>query len=486
MEVTIGKVIEYTFTFHNKYRVGGVDLMEKRKHKPFILFLCLIICGFLILGPIYFIEYGYKRNDKLQEDKKANWTGVITLWDYPRLDNTNGTRYGWITSKIKEFEKANPGVYIELKPLDWKKGPIELETAIMTKTFPDIAPVGSDYSIITQDVLEPLEQYFSEAELNNYKANALMSVRHNGSIWGVPWMMTTYTMFLNLDLFNERGVMPPKNGNWTYEEFVEAMKALTYDKDDDGENDLFGFHSFIGLNDYNTWGILLSDGAEIFSPDGSTYMFNDEKAAKGLKKLTDLKLIHNVTPENFGENSEQEAWDLFSRQKKVAVYPTGTWAINVLNDLRYQGGGFEFGVANYPVGARGVPVPMARSTSAYGIFKQDNQEKVEMCMKFLKFITQDEYQKELDKLGVFPVKKSVGAIYGTDPIMGLIEKSLAYTYTIPANPHWLTIDGLLQSQIRQVLLEQKNIEDALDDAEVKIQLYMNAHEKMPNDEEIDE
>jgi len=457
--------------------------MEKRKHRPFTLFLCLMLCAFLILGPIYFIEYRWTRNQEPMGNKESQWKGVITLWDYPRLDITNGTRYGWITSKIKAFERANPGVYIELKAMDWTKGPIELETAIRTETYPDIAPVGSDYSIITQNVLEPLDDYLSVEELNNYKTHAISAVRYNGKIWGVPWMMTTYTMFLNLDLFNEKGVRPPQNGNWTYDEFVETLKALTYDKDGDGKVDVFGFHSFIGLNNYNSWGILLADGAELFSEDGKSYCFNDERAASGLKKLTDLKLEHKVTPENFGENSEQEAWELFSRQKKVAVYPTGTWAINVLNDLRLQGEGFELGVANYPVGEKGVPVPMSKSISAYGIFKQQDTEKMKMCMKFLKFITQDKYQMELYRLGVFPVKKSIGEIYKNDRVMGVIENSLAYTYGIPANPHWLTIDGLIQSQIRQVLLEQKTVDEALRDAETKINLFMNAQEKINNREE---
>ncbi len=452
--------------------------MEKRKHRPFTLFLCLILCGFIILAPIYFIEYRDKLDNDLNENKSESWKGVITIWDYPRLDINNKSRFGWITSKIKEFEKQNQGVYIQLKPLDRKKGPIEIETAIMTKTFPDIAPVGSDHSVIVQNVLEPLDKYFTEKELDNYKSSALKSVMYNGRVWGVPWMMSTYTMFLNLDLFNERGVEPPKDGNWTYDEFVETLKALTYDKDGDEKNDIFGFHSFIGPNDYNIWGILLADGGDIFSSDGNTFMFNDQKAVSGLKKFTDLKLKHKVTPETLGENSEQEAWNLFSRKKQVGIYPTGTWAVNALNDLRLNGEGFNFGVANYPIGEKGVPVPMARTTSAYGIFKQEDVEKTQMCIKFLKFITEDQYQEELGNLGIFPVKKSVGEIYQDDPIMGFIEKSIDYTYSIPTIPHWLTIDDLLQSQIRQVLLEEKSANQALEDAEMKIQLYINTQEKL--------
>lgn len=445
--------------------------MKKKKLGPFMALFYLLFLAFILFGPFYFIEHRLKDDAKDINDEKGHWKGVITLWDYPRLDITNGTRYGWITSKIKQFEKENPGVYIELKPIDWKSGPIEIETAVKMRTYPDIAPVGSDFTVIAQNVLEPIDRYLSATEINSYKTQALSAVRYNEKTWGFPWMMTTYTMILNMDLFHEKGLRPPQDGNWTYDEFVETLKKLTYDKDGDGENDVYGFHSFIGLNDYNTWGILLSDGAEIFDKDGLHYAFYDRRAKGGLKKLADLKLVHKVTPDDFGENTEAQAWESFYKEKKIAVYPTGTWAINVLRNLQKQGKGFNFTVANYPIGKKGVPVAIAKTTSAYGIFKQEDQEKLEMCVKFLKFISQDKYQKELNRLGVFPVKKNIGEIYKEDRIMNTIEKSLAYTQSVPPHPNWLTIEGFIQSQIRQVLLGNKSIEEALRDAKKKIETY---------------
>ncbi|QEK11580.1 extracellular solute-binding protein [Crassaminicella thermophila] len=449
--------------------------MRNKKYSPYRLFLCLLLCAFIIFGPFYFIEN--RPENKVEDVKETKWRGVITLWDYPHLDVKNGTRFGWILGKIKKFERENPGVYIELKPLDLKTGPYEIETAIKTKTYPDIAPVGADFTVIHQNILEPVDSYLTKEELNDYRPQSLAAVRYNGKIWGFPCMMTTYTMFLNLDLFHEKGVNPPKDGNWTYDEFVNTLKELTYDKDGDGENDIYGFNSFIGENDYNTWGILLSDGAKIFDKN-LVYKFYDKKAVSGLKKLTDLKLKYKVTPKNFGQNTEREAWESFYKEKKVAVYPTGTWAVNVLNKLRNEGKGFEFAIANYPIGKKGTPVSICKNTSAYGIFKQEDKEKLNMCVKFLKFISQEKYQKELYRLGAFPVKKSVGEIYKNDRIMSTIEKNLVYTQNIPHHPNWLKIEGILQSQIRQVLLEEKSIQDAINDAKRKIMTYNEIAKKM--------
>ncbi|MFT9497851.1 extracellular solute-binding protein [Anaerosolibacter sp.] len=444
--------------------------MAKKKQRPFALFLCLLLCGFIILGPVYFMEYRPENRQEDPMEKEIKWRGVITLWDYPHLDVSNGSRYGWIVSKIKAFEKANPGVYIELKPMDSKTGPLELETAIQTGSLPDIAPVATDFAMIDRGVLEPIDAYLTKVEEAEYKTQALNAVRYDGKTWGFPAMMTTYTMLLNLDIFQEKGIDPPKDGNWTYEEFVETAKALTFDRDGNGKMDVYGFNSYIDLNNYNNWGILLSDGAQIFD-DSLIYRFNDDRAKSGLKKLVDLKQVHGVTVPNFGENIEREAWESFYKEKKVAVYPVGTWAINVMNSLRNQGLGFQIGVANYPIGEKGVPISLSNNVSAYGIFKQEDPKKLEMCVKFLKYVTDDEFQKDLARLGVFPVKKSGEDIYQLDPLMATVEKSLAYCENLPTHPNWMTIDGILQSQIRLAILGNKTVEDALRDAQLKIETY---------------
>lgn len=445
---------------------------ENKIHFSSII-LIITVCAFIIFGPFYFIDHRPTEDAKTVDEDE--FKGVITFWDYPHLDITKGTRFGWILSKIKKFERENQGVYIQFKSLN---DPVEIETAIKTGTQPDIGPVANDFSVVSKGVLEPVDEYLSKEEWNDYKEQALKSVQYDGKTWGFPWMMTTYTMLLNIDLFNEKGVEIPKDGDWTYDEFVESLKQLTYDKDGDGKVDVYGFHSFIGSNDYNIWGILLSDGAKIFDRKTFEYKFNDKKAMSGIKKFTDLKTVHKVTADDFGESSEGKAWESFYKEKRVAVYPSGTWAINVLEKLREKGQGFEFDVANYPVGQKGTSVSICKNTSAYGIFKQEDEKKLKMCVKFLKFLSKDEYQEELVKLGGFPVKKSIGEIYEDHYIMSKIEKSLEHTESIPRHPKWSMIEDVIQSQIRQVLMKNKSVKDAIKDAEMKIRTYNKIEDEM--------
>lgn len=442
--------------------------MKRIKYRPFTLFLCLILIVFILFAPHFLIK---PQIDELFDKifrKNIEWSGIITVRDYPRLDVETGYKYSWIMKKIKVFEKKNPGVIIDFKPLDPEFGHVELETAIKTNSCPDIAPVGANYEIISKDVLEPLDKYFKGAEIDNYKSSVISAVKHDNTIWGFPYMMENHCLFLNLELFNERGVKPPKDGNWTYEEFVEVLEKLTYDKNGDGKSDVFGFNSYIKANSYSTWGILLSDGGEIIDYRTGRYDFYNKKAISGLKKLVDLKLVHKVTPEKFGTNSSMEAWRSFAVDKRVAVYPGKTSLVNTLKVLNNKGKGFNFGVANYPIGEAGIPISSGNTITAYGIFKQEDKKKLEMCVKFLEHLTNDESQKELYKQGVFPVKKGVGKIYKNDKMMSNIENNMSDSNFIGMHPKWGLIDDVLQSQIRMAILGNKSPEEAIKSAKENI------------------
>lgn len=426
--------------------------------------MLIILITFIIGWPLYVYILKPIQDTKKDSQKEEQWRGVIQVWDYPRLDTTTGKRYGWIQDKLRRFESQNPGVYIEFTPIDWNTGPQKLEAALQTGNTPDIAPIGADFTFMNDSVLEPLDKFYTEEEKGEFKYQALKSVTYNKQTWGIPFMMTTYAMYLNLDLFKQSGVEPPLDGNWTYEEFVEKMQKLTIDTNDDEEIDQYGFTCFIKPNYYNLWGIILSDGAEIIDEDKMSYSFTDEKAISGVKKVVDLKHKYKVTPENFGLSNENESWEMFYNDKKVAVYATGSWATRVLEERYTNGEGFDFAVANYPIGDSRLPVSLSNSVSAFGVFKQEDEKKLEMCVKLLKFLTQEKYQKELENLGVFPAKRNIADMYINAPKMKRIDDCLSYTLTIPKHENWKEIDNILQEQIKHAVLGEKGVEEAINDA----------------------
>ena len=437
---------------------------KKSIAKPLLAGILII---FILLGPNYFFIFRPSEEDYDIVKTPPQWTGVINFWDYPRLDQKTGGSFTWVTRQVKAFEKQYPGVYINFQSLTWNKGGQKIEEAINNGNLPDILPVGGEYHYIAKDILEPLDPLMTVEEIRSFEDNALKAVTYNGKIWAMPWMMTTYGMMLNTDLFQERGVELPSDGMWTYEEFVEKLQTLTYDAKGRGKTTHFGFNSFIDPQYYNLWGIILSDGAEIFN-DKMEYTFNDERAKSGVQKVIDLKQKYALTHPEFGENTSNQAWTTFYQDKNIGVIPSGTWSINVLERLRNEGKGFNYAVAMYPTGSLGKPVTMSNMVGTYGITKQEDPEKLKMVMEFLRFMTKEEYQKDLGRLGVFPVKKDIGNIYEGDPLMTLLYNNLQNTIIIPPHPHWKEIDAILQEEIQQGILGNKTAEELLKDAEGRV------------------
>lgn len=440
--------------------------MNGRKYGPFTLFLCLILIVFILFFPYVFNRPQMAELYDKVFKKEIEWRGIITIWDYPRLDITTGYKYSWLRDKINEFERKNPGVIIEFEAIDPEYGNIKLDTAIKTNTCPDIAPVGTNYEIISKGLLEPLDEYLSEDEKKDFKIQAISAVKFNEKVWGLPYVIDPYTLLINKELFKDRNLELPKDGNWSYDEFVETLTQLTYKKGK--REEYYGFNSFIHNNSYNTWGIIMSDGGQIVDRESMKYSFYDKRAISGIQKLVDLKLKYKVTPQNFGENSMEEAWRSFVIDKNIAVYPERASKINELKILKSNGKAFDFDVANYPIGDLGVPISVGSNVTAFGVFKQEDEKKLKMCIRFIKHLTDEEGQRNLYKQGGFPVIKNIEEIYKNDEIMSKIEKSLSYSKSIGLHPQWNLLEDILHSQIRMILIGNKSIEEGIEEAKNRI------------------
>lgn len=407
-----------------------------------------------------------QKPEELQE--KDKFEGVITVWDFPKWSDSDENKFAWMESKIKEFEKKHPGVFIELRKLSWEDGPFELNAAVNLGTNPDIACVGGNINLSWYDKLEPLDQYLSSQDVEDFNDLALKTVTHNDKIWGIPFYMTTYVMFLNLDIFNEQSVSPPKDGIWTWSEFISKLKALTYDKNKDERNDIFGFHSFIKKGYYNLWGIVMADGAHILSDDFNSFTLHYQEGVSGLKKLSSLSNLHKVTPAEFGSQNAEQAWSAFADEHKIAVFPAGSWAVKALVQRQKKGEGFDFDVAYYPIGRLGMPNVIHPSVASYVLFKQQDEAKKEICIEFLKEITSTEEQRKLHLYSVFPTRKSVGNLYVDDPYMKKIQNALDYTTPPPGHPRWFEIEEVLQEEFRKVVMDKKSPEQALSDIKKEV------------------
>ncbi len=160
-----------------------------------------------------------------------DWEGTITLWDGPRWRDENENQYHWIEEKVAEFEDKYPGVEIDIVQQPWAELGDSLTVAIAGRTWPDIAPIdisGGTISLnhIEDGVIEQTDDVFTDEEWDDFYPNTLEAYEHDGNLYGIPTSISVQAMLLNLDHFEEKGVEPPVDGKWTYEEFVEKNGSV--------------------------------------------------------------------------------------------------------------------------------------------------------------------------------------------------------------------------------------------------------------------
>ena len=299
-------------------------------------------------------------------------------------------------------------------------------------------------------------------ELKRYEPRAIEAVTYQERIYGFPWFMTTYGLFINREMFQAKNAIIPENGLWTYDDFACALQKVTYDKNKGGKIDCYGFNLFLSPGSYQVWGFLTMDGAKIFDEHGN-FTLNTPEGISALTKLTELEAKYKVVPtEEYGALEETRVWGDFCEKQKIAVYPAGPWAIKVLSDRYKSGKGFEFDLMHYPKG-QNTPSAFAL-VSGYAIFKQQNDKKKALCAEFLKSITSENEQEWLAEYGVFPVYTEALKKAENDPLIKRMKEILDIAANLPKVKKWHKIDEAVIVQVRLALLSKKTPSQALEDA----------------------
>ncbi|WP_413382607.1 extracellular solute-binding protein [Alkalihalobacillus sp. 1P02AB] len=429
-----------------------------------------LIAGAVILGLTALTACG-GNSSSTDVENWEEWEGTITVWDGPRWDDADENKFHWIEEKAAEFEEKYPGVDINIVQQPWAELGDSLSVAIAGKTWPDIAPIdisGGTISLnhIEEGVIEQTDDLFTAEEWEDFYPNAIEAYEHNGNIYGVPTSISVQTLLLNLDIFEEKGVEPPVDGRWTYDEFVEKMIALT-------DGDVYGFSTYIMPGYYEAWPFLFMDGGYPLNDDLTEYTFDAPEAVSGLQKLVDLKLEHGAAPVEMGSADVGGTFQAFAalNQRTIAVQPWATWAISSLQSEEYE---MNFMVAEYPIGDLGEPVTFG-GVGGYVMFHQEDEAKKKMVGEFLKLVSSaDEQYVMAQNYGTFPARISTADMdpFADNPGMAAAQELSDQVIPIPRHPEWARIDEVIQSQLQLAANGEKTPQEALEDARSEVERIM--------------
>jgi len=423
---------------------------------------------------------------------------VIEFWDFPHLPKTNE----YIQRAMREFETAHPNVRIRYTKLPWQDGQQKVILSVNSGRPPDVCgQVNVSSRFIAQDVLEPLEEYLQQ-DLSDFHEEYIEAVSFGAHIYAVPWYKACYVALLNLDLFERMGVAPPKNGRWTWDEFVEKMKALTKYETSDGQlhdgvappelaarvKQYYGLVTNLGPMEYEAYSIIFNAGGRILEkrPDGTVVSgVASEGFLRGVRRLIALEQEYRVAQPRIGAMTQEQSWNVWRDNRTCAVTFQGAWCITAVevanaaiertNERKRAAGRLDelekpirYAIAAPPHDAGTTPVLGSSGLGTYVVFRQRDREKRRLCVEFVKFLVSGEGQQVLRYENVYPSRKSTGNLWANDPMLGPVFDLFPQGIISPLVPGTERIDKVLQQEIQRALLGQVPPEQAVQRAHEKI------------------
>jgi multiple sugar transport system substrate-binding protein len=389
---------------------------------------------------------------------QSGYEGQLNLWV---LGYTPGNAFANpFDNAVAQFMVDNPAIEVQITgypPND--EGFTKLTTALQGGQGIDLLRLPSDRlpGFVRDELIEPAEPYMTEEDLADYYPNVLDTVRLNdGQAYAWPLWVVPMGMYLNVTVFEEAGVeLPPQD--WTWDQFVETAKALTFTRDN-GEN-VYGFSGFVDPGVVNTWGLWMNEDPSVrpIMEDG-TYGFNSEAAAAGLQRFADLALVHKVTPPDFGSQQDADVKGGFTNgQYAMIVDATGPAAQFKANNVNFE---------IYPLPTMNGNKLTVGAVGLIAVARIEDEVKRQAAMDLARYLTSAEVQVDVPPGSNVPTgfylapgaRQSVQVVEPLDAFLPVLPDM----WITPLVPDWARFTRLFHPEYQNILFGQTDPAEAME------------------------
>jgi multiple sugar transport system substrate-binding protein len=131
----------------------------------------------------------------------ASVGGTLTVW-------AMGNEGVKLKDLAATFMTANPGVTVNVTPVDWGQAVAKLTTAIAGHQVPDVSQMGTDMmgQFAATTALEAVPATFQPSIFFESAWNTNIV---NGTVYGVPWYVETRLLYYRTDIATKAGITSP-------------------------------------------------------------------------------------------------------------------------------------------------------------------------------------------------------------------------------------------------------------------------------------
>lgn len=299
-------------------------------------------------------------------------------------------------SVSETIDAANDGLALEYEPGGSETSSYQdvLKTEIAAGTAPDVFWIpGTDIAdfakrgliLDLREIADASEDYAGDdayypgpMEFLTYDPEAGSA---GGSLWGLPRDVSTFALYLNLDLIEEAGAEDPRElaaaGEWDWEAFREVgEKVSALDAQIKG----YGMNSWWA--NYGYW--INAAGGNFFNEDRTACALDSDASIAGLEFMQGLYADDLAVP--YGEDAEPPFL-----AGQVGMFMNGRWATPGTR----TSAGFDWDVVKLPDGPGGPS-----NWLFWGAYVVNaNTENPEAAFELLTELTSPETQATISELG---------------------------------------------------------------------------------------
>ena len=135
-----------------------------------------------------------------------------------------------VAELVREFERAHPGIHVEVQTLPWSAAHEKLLTAFAGDTTPDLCQLGNTWipEFVALGALRSLDADIAgskSVEPGDYFPGIWATNRIDGKVYGVPWYVDTRLLFYRRDLTDAAGIHDPPVSWADWTRTLAAVKA---------------------------------------------------------------------------------------------------------------------------------------------------------------------------------------------------------------------------------------------------------------------
>ncbi|MGI9823073.1 ABC transporter substrate-binding protein [Agromyces sp. Marseille-Q5079] len=244
----------------------------------------------------------------------------------------NDTRHAITEELIAAFEAEHPNITIEPQYTDWAGYWDKLSTSVAAGDIPDIIQMDEKQlsTYASNGVLADLSGLSSILSTEEFPETILDTGALDGTQYGVPVGINSYTIMANKDLLAQYGVELPDDTTWTWDDFIATAQEVA----EASGGATIGTQSW-GFEDggLNNW--LRQQGESLYSADGKVAA-TEEGLASWWQFLLDAT-ESGATPDP-AATIERESGGLAESFTATNASAFGPWWSNQVQALRDASG----------------------------------------------------------------------------------------------------------------------------------------------------